>query len=38
MSPEVRKIVLENVAVGDTMQMREGNRVVGSVKLVSFLH
>jgi len=37
MSPEVRKIVLENVAVGDTMQMCEGNHVVGEVKLVSFL-
>jgi translation elongation factor EF-Tu-like GTPase len=37
MSPEVRKIVLENVDVGDTMQMYEGNRVVGEAKLVSFL-
>jgi len=37
MSPEVRKIVLENIAVGDTMQMCEGNRVVGEVKLVGFL-
>ncbi len=37
MSPEVRKILLENVALGDTMQICEGNRVVGEAEVVSFL-
>jgi len=37
MSPEVRKILLENVAVGDTLQICEGIRVVGEAKVVSFL-
>ena len=37
MSPEVRKILFDNVALGDKMQICEGNRVVGEAEVVSFL-
>jgi hypothetical protein len=37
MSPEVRKFLLENVALGDTIEICEGNRVVGEAEVIKFL-
>ena len=37
MSPEVRKILLENVALGDIIEICEGNHLVGEAEVVKLL-
>jgi len=36
-SPEVRNILIENLAIGDSLQLCEGLRIVGEAQVVKLL-